>query len=708
LANRAEQYGFSFTGFINVPSDGQYTFYTSSDDGSNLYIDNVLTVSNDGLHGETERSGAIGLKAGKHAITGLFFQQSGGQIFVVSYEGMGILKQSIPSSALFRTSSSNMAPVANAGTDQTITLPASTVTLTGTGTDSDGTLSGYSWVKISGPSATIASANAAYTQVNNLVQGIYQFELTVTDNNGATGKDTVQVSVNAATTSSLLPAVYPSNPVNGLDYKYYEGNWTLLPNFLTLNPVKTGISSNFDIGLTNRYDQYGFSFTGYINVPADGQYTFYTSSDDGSNLYIDNVLTEANDGLHGATEKSGIIGLKASKHAITGLFFQQSGGQIFVVSYEGMGILKQVIPPASLYRVSANALPVANAGLDQIIALPISSTIITGSGTDSDGVISSYSWNKISGPAAGTIVTGNAASTGLSNLVVGVYQFELTVTDNAGATGKDIVQIIVNAAPASSLLAAVNPNTVNGLDYKYYEGNWNVLPAFTSLTPVKTGTTDNFNISLANRADQYGFSFTGYINVPSDGQYTFYTTSDDGSSLYIDNVLTVINDGLHDVTERSGTIGLKAGKHAIIVMFFEQTGGQVLTVSYEGMGIPKQVIPPGSLYRVNSAPVGRSVLSSSITSTTFDLFENNNGLAVYPNPAEDVANLTISATGINKKMAISVYNSQGTLVRSARIATSKGKTNYALNMSGLENGIYTIIARFDNGQQISYKLLKNL
>jgi hypothetical protein len=390
------------------------------------------------------------------------------------------------------------------------------------------------------------------------------------------------------------------------------------------------------------------------------------------------------------------------------LFFQQSGGQIFVVSYEGMGILKQVIPPASLYRVSANALPVANAGLDQIIALPISSTIITGSGTDSDGVISSYSWNKISGPAAGTIVTGNAASTGLSNLVVGVYQFELTVTDNAGATGKDIVQIIVNAAPASSLLAAVNPNTVNGLDYKYYEGNWNVLPAFTSLTPVKTGTTDNFNISLANRADQYGFSFTGYINVPSDGQYTFYTTSDDGSSLYIDNVLTVINDGLHDVTERSGTIGLKAGKHAIIVMFFEQTGGQVLTVSYEGMGIPKQVIPPGSLYRVNSAPVGRSVLSSSITSTTFDLFENNNGLAVYPNPAEDVANLTISATGINKKMAISVYNSQGTLVRSARIATSKGKTNYALNMSGLENGIYTIIARFDNGQQISYKLLKNL
>jgi hypothetical protein len=125
------------------------------------------------------------------------------------------------------------------------------------------------------------------------------------------------------------------------------------------------------------------------------------------------------------------------------------------------------------------------------------------------------------------------------------------------------------------------------------------------------------------------------------------------------------------------------------------------------MGIPKQVIPPGSLYRINSAPVGRSVLSSSATSTTFDLFENNNGLAVYPNPADDIANLTISATGVNKKMAISVYNSQGTLVRSARIATSKGKTNYALNMSGLAKGIYTVIVIFDDGQRVSYKFLKN-
>jgi hypothetical protein len=206
----------------------------------------VLTVNNDGLHGATEKSGVIGLKAGKHAISGLFFQQGGGQVFAVSYEGMGITKQAIPSSALFRSSSSNMAPTANAGTDQTITLPASAVTLTGAGTDSDGSISSYSWAKISGPSSgTIASATTSSTQVNNLVQGVYQFELTVTDNNGATGKDIVQVTVNAAIAGSLLPAVYPSNPVNGLDYKYYEGDLECITKLLRTQSCKSGYFIQF-------------------------------------------------------------------------------------------------------------------------------------------------------------------------------------------------------------------------------------------------------------------------------------------------------------------------------------------------------------------------------------------------------------------------------------------------------------------------------
>ena len=94
---------------------------------------------------------------------------------------------------------SNQPPVANAGLNINITLPTNSVTLSGSGTDADGTIASYQWTKISGPSQfTIVSPAAAKTTVNNLAQGIYKFQLTVTDNGGATGKDTATVTVNAA------------------------------------------------------------------------------------------------------------------------------------------------------------------------------------------------------------------------------------------------------------------------------------------------------------------------------------------------------------------------------------------------------------------------------------------------------------------------------------------------------------------------------
>ncbi len=93
----------------------------------------------------------------------------------------------------------NQPPIANAGPDQTILLPINNVTLDGSASrDRDGYITGYQWTKISGPSSfNIVNANAVQTQVTNLVQGIYQFELKVTDAGGLSAKDTMQVIANA-------------------------------------------------------------------------------------------------------------------------------------------------------------------------------------------------------------------------------------------------------------------------------------------------------------------------------------------------------------------------------------------------------------------------------------------------------------------------------------------------------------------------------
>ena len=91
----------------------------------------------------------------------------------------------------------NHPPVANAGNDTTIVLPGNTVNLNGNlSFDPDNNISGYLWTKISGPSSfNITDANAVQTPVINLVQGVYQFELKVTDADALFDRDTIQVTV---------------------------------------------------------------------------------------------------------------------------------------------------------------------------------------------------------------------------------------------------------------------------------------------------------------------------------------------------------------------------------------------------------------------------------------------------------------------------------------------------------------------------------
>ena len=94
------------------------------------------------------------------------------------------------------TAGTNQPPSANAGVDKTINLPTNSVSLTGSGTDPDGTIGSYAWTKISGPTTyTITSSSSASTTVTGLVQGTYVFRLTATDNALATGTDDVQVIV---------------------------------------------------------------------------------------------------------------------------------------------------------------------------------------------------------------------------------------------------------------------------------------------------------------------------------------------------------------------------------------------------------------------------------------------------------------------------------------------------------------------------------
>ena len=94
--------------------------------------------------------------------------------------------------------------------------------------------------------------------------------------------------------------------------------------------------------------------------------------------------------------------------------------------------------------------PVSIAGNDKIVVLPADSVLLEGSGRDLDGTIINYKWSKISGPASFIIVNANAAVTKVINMIPGVYEFELMVTDNDGLSSKGRVKVyLINSCPCT-------------------------------------------------------------------------------------------------------------------------------------------------------------------------------------------------------------------------------------------------------------------
>ena len=333
----------------------------------------------------------------------------------------------------------------------------------------------------------------------------------------------------------------------------------------------------------------------------------------------------------------------------------------------------------------ANQAPVAKAGSDKTITLPINkATLNGGSSTDADGSITSYKWAKVSGPSSYSIVSSNSKSTEVRNLVEGSYTFRLTVKDNDGASDTDDMKVTVKAEEPVA-------GDGNGIKYSYYEGNWDVLPDFSKLTPKKTGQLSNFSLSPKQKDGYYAFKFDGFIDIKSGGTYTFYTASDDGSKLYIDGKQVVNNDGRHGEEERSGQISLSNGKHSIRVTYFDKWGNNdVLKVSYKGPNISKKRIPDNILSGANARTevAGKQLQTGEETpfgSTVENSFEE---VVVYPNPADQYLRIG-NATNSEYVM----FNSIGQSVLSGTIDKEQD-----LDISGLQNGMYFLKVRQESAQ----------
>ncbi len=521
----------------------------------------------------------------------------------------------------------NLPPTASAGPDQTIQTPASTVSLTGTASDADGSVTSLAWSIVSGPAGSaISSPAAASTNITGLVQGVYVYRFAATDNQGATSTDDVQVTVSAPGPANQAPIANAGSDIT----------ITQPVNSTTLN----GSSSVDPEGSVLTYSW------AKINGPA--QFSLANSS--AASTVLNNLVP----------------GTYSFRLRVTDNLGATASDTVLVT-------VNAALP--------ANQNPVANAGADITVTLPTNITNLNGSGSiDPDGSIASYSWTRISGPVQVTIANSATANTGISNLVQGIYTFQLKVTDNAGATATDLVNVTVNAlaapgnqAPVANvggninLTLPVNTATLNGSASTDPDGTistytWSKIsgPGQFAIANPGQATTQVSNLAQGS----YAFRLQVTDNGGLSGYDTLYITVNAASAP--SNQLPVANAGSAiTITLPTNSVGLDGTASW-------DPDGSIVSYSWA------KVSGPGSSTISNSTTASPSITGLVFGQYAFELTVTDNS----GGKSRDQVTVTVLNSPNAPAAPTQVVNQAPVAVAGENISIPMTQTNLTLNGSG--------------------------
>jgi len=132
------------------------------------------------------------------------------------------------------------------------------------------------------------------------------------------------------------------------------------------------------------------------------------------------------------------------------------------------------------------------------------------------------------------------------------------------------------------------------VEYYYPSGTNVAVETLDAMTPKAVGIVPAIKMNVPQRkeADRFALRFTGLLQVPKSGTYTFFSASDDGSRLYVDDELVINHDGLHGFNEKAGKVKLSAGPHKLVTTYFDNGGGDGYRVMWSGPKLKKQEIAP--------------------------------------------------------------------------------------------------------------------
>ena len=336
-------------------------------------------------------------------------------------------------------SGSNKAPVADAGSDKTITLPTNSLYIQGSAKDSDGKISSYRWSKVSGPVVGLTGTGGARLRAYNLKQGDYIFRLTAKDNDGATHSDDVRVTVKKSGNNDKPKDDDGKKPSGKNSLPVVQAGpdrvITLPTNSITIKGKAT--DKDGKIVFYEWAKTYGKA-ANFSGVNTDQ----VTISNLQQGIYIFRLRAKDNDG-----------GVKDDYFKIT--VNGSDKGKTAKKSNSG----KKNSSSARTNSSKRNLAPNVNAGPDRVVTLPGSLTI-QGRASDRDGRIVAYDWMKTYGNRVKLSGT-NTNRLRLSNMQHGIYIFRFSAKDNDGAVEHDYFKVTVKESGVAVTDVDMNKNNAD-------------------------------------------------------------------------------------------------------------------------------------------------------------------------------------------------------------------------------------------------------
>jgi|GEM_PF-2271242 len=525
-------FAIRWRGQVYLPSAGNWTFYTSSDDGVRLWVDGVIRIDNWALMGGQElNTGAIALSAGWHTLQLEYFENEGNSLITLSWEGPGVPKSIIPDAATAYPWGLTGAYYSAGGTAPTISEPSrrhsridSTVgfnwgtgdpAAAGIGADSFATVwrgrvylpSAGNWtfytntddgarLWIDGVQRINQWVDQGPTQVSsgalNLSAGWHVVEMHYYENGGGA------VAELRYEGPGVSQQVIPSSVLaadRGLIGFYYDGN---LPSatyrFERIDPE---VNFNWDTSspaAVTPADYFSARWRGKIEVPTSGDYTFYVTSDDGVELWVNgqrliNILSRP----QSPTETSGTVTLTAGRRYFIDLMYNEfTGGAVCQLSWSGPGITKQIIPMNRLLPILNEAptdiaLSGTTIGSGAAVNTPVGA-LSTDDPDNTSGAspAQTFTYAIVSGGGGNFAISGDQLVKAAAEVTPGTYTLTIRSTDNgtrpAGLyVGKTFNITVTDTTPPANPTVSSTSHAVNGKTQN------NVM------TMTWSGATDNFS-----------------------------------------------------------------------------------------------------------------------------------------------------------------------------------------------------------------------